>query len=113
MVVCTTAMMGSFGSVVEEIREAARKASVDGFIMTLSEGYETEVGELVDTLSGGERRQNRCDCLSQRVHHAGANAVSKNGNRNVSGSHFAGMYRYHSFANVFRRAVTLRRGRFA
>lgn len=41
----------------EEIREACRKASIDGFIQTLPEGYETQVGELGSTLSGGERQR--------------------------------------------------------
>ena len=41
----------------EEIREACRKASIDEFIQTLPEGYETQVGELGSTLSGGERQR--------------------------------------------------------
>ncbi len=43
------------GATREEIMEAAEKASIHDFIMTLpNEGYDTEVGELGDTLSGGE-----------------------------------------------------------
>ncbi|MCD7863149.1 MAG: ABC transporter ATP-binding protein/permease [Lachnospiraceae bacterium] len=38
----------------EEIEAACKKASVHDFIMTLPQGYDTPVGELGDTLSGGE-----------------------------------------------------------
>lgn len=38
----------------EEIKAACQKASVHEFIMTLPQGYDTQVGELGDTLSGGE-----------------------------------------------------------
>ena len=38
-----------------EIEEACRKASIHDFIMGLPQGYDTPVGELGDTLSGGER----------------------------------------------------------
>lgn len=41
----------------KEIMEAAKKASIHDFIMTLPKGYETPVGELGDTLSGGERQR--------------------------------------------------------
>ena len=45
------------GASREEIMEAAKKASIHDFIMTLPEGYDTEVGELGDTLSGGEKQR--------------------------------------------------------
>lgn len=41
----------------EEIENAAKKASLHDFIMTLPKGYDTDVGELGDTLSGGEKQR--------------------------------------------------------
>lgn len=41
----------------EEIMEACKKASIHDFIMTLPKGYDTEVGKLGDTLSGGEKQR--------------------------------------------------------
>ena len=41
----------------EEIVEAARKASIHDFIMTLPQKYDTPVGELGDTLSSGEKQR--------------------------------------------------------
>ncbi len=41
----------------EEIIEAAKKASLHEFVMTLPDGYDTKVGELGDTLSGGEKQR--------------------------------------------------------
>lgn len=41
----------------EEIMEAAKKASIHEFIMSLPKGYDTLVGELGDTLSGGEKQR--------------------------------------------------------
>lgn len=40
-----------------EIVRAAKKASIHDFIMTLPKGYDTEVGELGDHLSGGEKQR--------------------------------------------------------
>ena len=45
------------GASREEIMEATKKASIHDFIMTLPKGYDTEVGELGDTLSGGEKQR--------------------------------------------------------
>ena len=41
----------------EEIENAAKKASIHDFIMSLPKGYETEVGELGDSLSDGEKQR--------------------------------------------------------
>lgn len=49
--------IGKPGATREEIMEAAKKASIHDFIMTLPKGYDTEVGELGDTLSGGEKQR--------------------------------------------------------
>ena len=40
-----------------EIEAAAAKASIHDFIMSLPKGYETELGELGDTLSDGEKQR--------------------------------------------------------
>ena len=45
------------GASREEIMEAAKKASIHDFIITLPKEYDTEVGELGDTLSGGEKQR--------------------------------------------------------
>ena len=49
--------IGKPGASREEIVEAAKKASIHDFIQTLPDGYDTKVGELGDTLSGGEKQR--------------------------------------------------------
>lgn len=49
--------VGSPGASREAIIEAAKKASIHDFIMKLPKDYDTEVGELGDTLSGGEKQR--------------------------------------------------------
>lgn len=41
----------------EEVIEAAKKASIHEFITSLPEGYDTKLGELGDSVSGGERQR--------------------------------------------------------
>ena len=41
----------------EELEQACKKASVHDFIISLPKGYETQVGELGETLSGGEKQR--------------------------------------------------------
>ena len=49
--------IGKLNATDEEVTEACKKASIHDFIMTLPNGYETEVGELGSTLSGGEKQR--------------------------------------------------------
>ena len=42
---------------LSEIKEAAKAASIDDFILGLPKGYDTKVGELGDTLSSGEKQR--------------------------------------------------------
>ena len=45
------------GATRAEIEEAAKKAALHDFILTLPQGYDTPVAELGDSLSGGERQR--------------------------------------------------------
>lgn len=49
--------IGKLDATEEEIEKACKKASIHDFIMTLPKGYDTPVGELGDTLSGGEKQR--------------------------------------------------------
>lgn len=49
--------IGKPGASREEIIQAAKKASIHEMITSLPNGYDTEVGELGDTLSGGEKQR--------------------------------------------------------
>lgn len=49
--------IGKPGVSREEIIQAAKKASIHEMITSLPNGYDTEVGELGDTLSGGEKQR--------------------------------------------------------
>lgn len=49
--------IANFDASFEEVVEAAKKAAIHDFIMTLPKGYETNVGELGDLLSDGEKQR--------------------------------------------------------
>ena len=49
--------IGKKDATMDEIIKAAKSASIHEFIMSLPDGYETQVGELGDTLSGGEKQR--------------------------------------------------------
>lgn len=49
--------IGKEDATMEEIEKAAKKASIHEFIISLPQGYDTKVGELGDTLSGGEKQR--------------------------------------------------------
>ena len=59
--------LGNLDATDEEIRAAAKKASLDDFVASLPKGYDTMVAELGESLSGGERQ--RIGIARAFVHH--------------------------------------------
>jgi ATP-binding cassette subfamily B protein len=49
--------LGKEGATDEEVEQAARKAEIHRYIMSLPKKYDTPVGERGDTLSGGQRQR--------------------------------------------------------
>lgn len=49
--------IGKEKATLDDIKLAAKKASIDKFIRTLPDGYDTNVGELGDSLSSGEKQR--------------------------------------------------------
>jgi len=49
--------LGKEGATDEEVEDAAKKAEIHRYIMSLPQRYETPVGERGDTLSGGQRQR--------------------------------------------------------
>jgi ATP-binding cassette, subfamily B, bacterial len=49
--------LGKEGATDKEVEEAARKAEIHRYIMSLPQKYNTQVGERGDTLSGGQRQR--------------------------------------------------------
>lgn len=49
--------MGNHKAAIEEVRAAAKEAQIDDFIMSLPEGYDTQVGSYGTRFSGGQKQR--------------------------------------------------------
>lgn len=50
-------LMGNMNATEEHVIDAAKKANIHNFIVTLPRGYQTDIGELGANISGGERQR--------------------------------------------------------
>lgn len=56
--------MGNHDATLEQVRAAAREAQIDGFIMSLPNGYDTQVGGYGTRFSGGQKQR---ICIARAV----------------------------------------------
>lgn len=55
--ICDNILYGRLDATEEEVEEAARRANIHDWVMTLEHGYDTEIGERGVRLSGGQKQR--------------------------------------------------------